>query len=136
MLSNMPAPTPDYDTQEFWDRCAQGVLALPTCPACQHVRWPPGPNCPKCLCRETDWKPSSGRGTVYAWTVVANPPGPGLTDDLPYIVAMVDLPEGARIVANIVDCGPSDVRAGMPLEVIFERRSDGVTIYNFTPADH
>lgn len=131
MLQNMPVPVPDHDTKEFWDACGAGELALPSCSNCSHFRWPPGPMCPRCQTLGTKWVLATGEGEVYSWTVVWNPPGPGLDADLPYVVALVEMPEGPRLVGNILDCLPDDVFAGMRVRTVFEHVTGQTSIYNF-----
>jgi uncharacterized OB-fold protein len=75
---------------------------------------------------------ASGTGRVYSWTVVTHPVDAVLADQVPYIVALVELPEGVRIIANIVDCRPEAMTADMPVTLVFERQ-DGFVIPNFRP---
>src|SRR5579871_270908 len=129
MLEGMPRPLPDHDTRPFWEACGEGRLTVPRCAACGHVRWPPGPMCPVCQARETEWIDCSGRGRVYSWVVATHPVAPVLAEQVPYVIAMVDLPEGARVVGNIDGCAPEAVYAGMDVEVVFaERGEDGIAI--------
>jgi len=101
------------------------------------VRWPPGPMCPACQSTETEWVECSGRGTVYSWVVATHPVDPVLEDQVPYVIALIDLPEDARIVGNVDGCAPEDVRAGMAVEVHFsEPGEDGIAIPNFRASDH
>ncbi len=131
MLRDMPVPVPNHDTQEFWDACANGELLLPSCGNCDHFRWPPGPMCPHCQTLGTKWVPSTGEGSIYSWTVVSNPPGPGLDADIPYLLALVEMSEGPRLIGNVLDCPPDDIFAGMRVRTVFEPISDEIAIYNF-----
>jgi len=133
MLEGMPLPQPDLDTQPFWDGCTEERFLVPRCRPHQHPRWPPGPMCPTCQSTETEWVPASGAGTVYSWIVAAHPVDPVLVDQVPYVVAMIDLPEGVRVVGNIDGCAPEEVQPGMAVELVFVRRGD-VTIPNFRKA--
>jgi hypothetical protein len=87
--------------------------------------------CPKCQTLGTLWVEASGHGEVYSWTVVSNPPGPGLDADIPYVVVLVQMEEGPRLIGNILGCGPNDVFAGMPVETVFEHLTADQSIYNF-----
>jgi uncharacterized protein len=131
MLSGVPPPVPDLDTQPFWDGCEQGRFLLPKCRSCGYVRWPPGPMCPDCQSMEIDWIEAKGGGAVYSWIVAHHPVLPALVDQVPYVIAMIDLDEGARVVGNVLECPWDEVEAGMRVETIFERTNDGVTIPNF-----
>jgi len=134
VLRGMPAPVPDLDTQPFWDGCQEERFLVPECTACGTRRWPPGPMCPACQGTDTRWLGSTGRGTVYSWLVVHHPVNPALADQVPYVVAMIDLEEGVRVVGNVEGCEPDSVRAGMPVEVVFERHEGGMLIPNFRAA--
>ena len=133
MLKGMPLPRPDLDTQAFWDGCAEGRFLVPRCRACGATRWPPGPMCPECQSTETDWLDSSGRGTVYSWIVATHPVDPVLVDQVPYVVALVDLEEGVRVVGNVEGCDPGEVTAGMAVELFFEEVG-GMRLPNFRRA--
>lgn len=131
MLKGMPLPLADLDTQPFWDGCSQGRFLLPRCRACGTYRWPPGPMCPACQETETDWTEASGRGTVYSWVVVAHAVHPSLVDQVPYVVGLVELEEGIRVVANVTGCAPTEVTAGMPVELYFEDLGTELRLPNF-----
>jgi uncharacterized OB-fold protein len=128
----MPKPAADEDTKPFWDGCAEERLLIPRCAICHTPRWPPGPMCPACQSEQTDWLQASGYGRIYSWTVVTHPVDPVLADQVPYIIALVELPEGIRIIANIVDCAPACMTAEMEVALIFQHQ-DGVRIPNFRP---
>jgi uncharacterized OB-fold protein len=87
--------------------------------------------CPSCQATETDWREASGRGTVYSWVVAAHPVHPTLADQVPYVVGLVELEEGVRVVANVTGCTPDEVTAGMPVEVYFEDVDAEVRLPNF-----
>jgi uncharacterized OB-fold protein len=73
--------------------------------------------CPKCRSTETSWIATSGRGSIYSWLVVHHPVHPVLVDQVPYVVAMIDLEEGIRVVGNVEGCEPEAITAGMAVEV-------------------
>lgn len=135
MLRGLPPPVADLDTQAFWDGCQDERFLVPACAMCGARRWPPGPMCPVCRSMETDWIPSSGCGTVYSWLVVHHPVNSVLADQVPYVIAMIDLDEGVRVVGNVEGCDPGSVRAGMPVEVVFERHEEGMLIPNFRSSE-
>jgi len=134
VLRGLPAPVPDLDTQPFWDGCQEERFLVPECTACGTRRWPPGPMCPACQGTDTRWLEATGRGSVYSWLVVHHPVNPALADQVPYVVAMIDLEEGVRVVGNVEGCEPDSVRAGTPVEVVFERHEGGMLIPNFRAA--
>ncbi len=131
MLHGVPRPRADLDSQPFWDGCRDGRLLVPVCEACGRARWPPGPMCPYCQATGTRWTRSSGRGEIYSWVVVAHPVDPVLADQVPYVVALVELPEGVRIVANVVGCEPDRLAGGEAVDLFFEDGADGQRLPNF-----
>jgi uncharacterized OB-fold protein len=129
-----PAPLPDPLTQFFWDAAADGKLMIQQCNECgQHIH-PPRPVCRKCL--STDLAPVevSGRATLYAWTVAEQAFHPYFADKLPYVYATVELEEQrTKLITNIVGCPIDELRADMPVEVVFEPLTDTITLPKFRP---
>ncbi|WP_396932260.1 Zn-ribbon domain-containing OB-fold protein [Mycolicibacterium sp.] len=114
------APSPTPESQAFWTGGREGNLLISRCRACRHFFHPPGPACWRC--RSTDVGPEkvSGRGTVAAFSVDRQPWIPGF--EPPYIVAMVEIAEepGVRLITNVVDVEPADMRIGLEVDVFFE----------------
>jgi uncharacterized OB-fold protein len=129
-----PAPLPDPLTQFFWDAAADGKLMIQRCNECgQHIH-PPRPVCRKCL--STDLAPVevSGRATLYAWTVAEQAFHPYFADKLPYVYATVELEEQrTKLITNIVGFPIDELRADMPVEVVFEPLTDTITLPKFRP---
>ena len=102
------APTISPDTEFFWNGLRDHKLLIQRCNGCQTLRNPPQPMCPKC--RSLDWEPiqSSGRGTVYSYVMPHQPQFPFF--DYPYIVALIELDEGVRIVSNLTGIDPPGFR--------------------------
>lgn len=117
-----PRPTADDDTAVFWDGVAAGELRLQRCSTCGVLRHPPGPMCARC--RSLDWETivACGEGTIFSRVVAHYPELAGFT--YPYVVALVDLAEGVRIVTNIRDAAVDDVAIGAPVELFFEDHGD------------
>ena len=114
------APSPTPESEAFWTGGRDGNLLISHCHDCGHFFHPPGPACWRC--RSTDVAPEkvSGRGTVAAFSVDRQPWIPGF--EPPYIVAMVEIAEepGVRLISNVVDIEPADMRIGLDVEVFFE----------------
>jgi uncharacterized OB-fold protein len=130
-----PLPRVDEESKGFWEACARHELYLQRCRSCAALRYYPRALCPRCLADDTDWVLSSGKGSVYTYTVTYQNQAPGFREELPYVLAYVELDEGVRMLTNIVDCAPEEVRIGMPVQVTFEDVSDGVSLPRFKPAD-
>lgn len=84
------------------------------------------------LVHRLEWAEPSGRGIVLTYTTVHQPPSPAFT--APYVLAVIELAEGPRMMANVVDCAPDTVRVGTPVQVTFEPRGD-VAIPQFRPRE-
>lgn len=125
-------PVLGHDNQWWWDAIRGGELRIQRCKSCGTLRHPPRPMCGECQSLEWDTVQASGRGTVNSFVVVHYPPVPGY--DLPLAVALVDLEEGTRLVANVAGCKPSEVRIGMRVECRIEKVDEKTTLPVFHPA--
>ncbi|HEY7012831.1 MAG TPA: bifunctional MaoC family dehydratase N-terminal/OB-fold nucleic acid binding domain-containing protein [Streptosporangiaceae bacterium] len=119
-------PPVSRDTQFFWDGTAAGELRIQRCGACGRLRHPPGPICPVCGAARPGYVVAAGTGEVYSYVVQHHPPVPG--KQLPIVVALVALPEGVRMVGELLGTGPDQVRIGLPVRVEFVRIDDELTL--------
>jgi uncharacterized protein len=121
-------PEPDEVTDFYWAAASRGQLMLGACLPHGHLNFPPDVSCAICGSRQLSPRAVSGRGIVYSFTVVRQPFDAAFTDDLPYVIALVELPEqaGLRMLANIVDVDPDDISVGDSVHVTFESRGDQV----------
>ena len=126
-----PLPRPTPVSQPYWDGCRRGELLVQKCRDCGGLTFIPQVACMHCLSPELEWVRSSGRGTVYSYTVVWRPQMPAF--EVPYVVAIIDIEDGYQMLSNIVDCDPATVHVGMPVEVKFEARSAEITLPYFRP---
>ncbi|MEI9992005.1 MAG: Zn-ribbon domain-containing OB-fold protein [Rhizomicrobium sp.] len=130
-----PLPVPDPESAPFWEGTRRHKLLIQQCGNCGRNRFPPTTFCSHCRSDAVRWLEASGRGKVFSWIVVRHPvPKDVYASDVPYVVAIIELDEGVRIVSNIVECDPSDVRAETPVRVIFRDVTDSVTLPLFVPA--
>ena len=130
---NKPLPKINEDSKEFWTGCKEHKLRFQKCKACGHVRWPPSILCPMCLSQETQWIVARGNGKVYTFVVYHMAYHPGFENDIPYVVADVELEEGPRLLTNIVGCRPDEVRCEMLVEVIWEDITEEFALPKFKP---
>jgi len=132
MAPRVVAPVDDHGDRFFWDAAREGKLLIQRCRSCGTLRHPPAPMCGRCGSLEWEGTESTGRGTVHSWIVSRHPSRP---DDEPRVVVLVDLAEGTRLVSNLVDVDPAEVRNEMPVEVCFVAYNDGdVVLPQFRPA--
>lgn len=118
----------------FWDATCERRLVLPWSTATGRAVWYPRDVDPAAPDRPFEWREAAGTGTVYAASV-HHKPGPGRDPgDGPYVVALVDLPEGVRMMTNIVGCPPNDVTVGMAVRLAWQPLSDGRHLPHFRPA--
>jgi len=128
-----PLPRVDEETRGFWEALARHELYVQRCRACDTTRFYPRAVCPACLSSATEWVRASGRGTVYSFTVTHQNQAPGFREELPYVLAIVELAEGVRMMTNVVGCAPDAVRIGMPVEVAFDDVTPEITLPKFRP---
>ena len=129
-----PLPEPTTLTQPFWDGIRQHKLLVQKCASCGKLRHTPKPLCSDCLSQEYTWIPLSGQGQVYSYTVMHRAPASSFEGELPYVVALVELKEGVRMISNLVRCTPQQVRVGMPVHVVYEDVTDQASLFKFAPA--
>lgn len=122
---------PELDAP-FWDGVRVGRLLLQSCHDCEARRFTPSLLCPRCHSRAATWVESSGRGTIYSFTVVRRAPTPAYEAQVPYVVAQVELEEGVRITSTLAD--PGGVYVGMAVRVVFEEVAPDLTLYRLVPA--
>lgn len=131
---NRPIPRIEPSTEPFWQATKRHELVLQKCAGCGAYRFSPKEVCPKCTSTDYEWSRVSGEGTVYTYTIMERAPNAAWQAEAPYVIALVDLKEGARMMSHITGCPPGDVKIGMPVQVVFEDVSDEVAIYKFVPA--
>jgi uncharacterized OB-fold protein len=107
-----------HDNGWWWDAIDRGELMIQKCSSCGTLRHPPRPMCHECRSLEWEEQPSRGTGSVHSHVVMHHPPVPGY--GFPVAVGLIDLDEGTRIVANIVDIPFEDIHIGMKVEASIE----------------
>jgi uncharacterized protein len=127
-----PRPAISQDTAFFWEGAKRGELLIQRCSSCGTLRHPPGPMCPVCNSMEWGTISATGRGEVYSFVVYHYPAIPPF--EPPYVVALIALEEGVRLVSNLIEIDPADVRIGQPVEVRFMAVDDELTLPMFVPA--
>ena len=131
MTRELPLPQASRDNAPFYEAAHRGELRLQRCTVCGTFRHYPRPACPHCLSRDHTWELSTGRGTVYTWTIVRGPTLPAFEHKLPYNVVDVLMDEGVHVVSEVLDCAPEEITAGMPVQATFVRASDDITLVKF-----
>lgn len=133
-----PLPQPiTPEARPYWDGLREGRLMLPRCEACGHVFFYPRVLCPRCASRAITWVQASGRGRLHAFGIGHQSFNRAYTVRPPYVLAMIELEEGPRMLSNLINVEPDPqaVTCDMPVEVVFETLTDDVTLPLFQPAD-
>jgi uncharacterized protein len=127
----LPLPKPSIETEPFWAAVQERKLMMPKCDACGTVAFPPTVACSACAKTGFTWTPMSGEGKVYSFVVYHRVYHPAFAGKVPYVVAVVELNEGPRIISNIVNMPPAEVGCEMPVHVVYEEVRDGYLIPKF-----
>ena len=101
------------ESQPFWDAATEGRFILPQCASCGRYHWYPRAICPFCFSDQIAWKPASGKGRIYSYTVMRRA-------SVPYVVAYVTLEEGTTMLTNIVDCDFDALAIGQDVQLVFK----------------
>lgn len=128
-----PLPAPDPLSSEYWEAAADGRLLIQRCPSCGHRQHYPRQLCTACGA-DPEWEEASGRGTVHTFTVVRQNGAPGFRGEGPYVVAMIDLEEGPRLMGNVTGVDPEGVHIGMTVRAYAVRAEPGIGIIQWEPA--
>lgn len=119
-MTDRPLPVPDSDSRPYWEAAARHEFQLPYCTPCQRYFFIPRVLCPRCHSEQIEWRPASGNGVIYSYTISRRPAGPAFADRAPYVVALIDLEEGPRMMSNVLTDDVEGVRIGQRVQVEFE----------------
>ena len=132
-MSAFLEPPASDESAPFWEATRRSELVLPWCRDCHRPFWYPRAICPRCLGDTVEWRGASGHGAVYAASV-QHLPGPGRdAADGPYVVVLVDLEEGVRVMGNVMECAPDAVTIGLAVRASWQPLSDGRQLLQFVP---
>ncbi len=126
-----PLPTVDPESAPYWSALKENRLILKHCRDCGRHHFYPRALCPHCHSDALEWSDARGTGSIYSFTVARRPAGPAFKADSPYVVAVIDLDEGARMMTNIVTDNVDAVRIGQRVAVQFDAVTDEVTLPKF-----
>lgn len=127
-----PTPSIGPDNEAFWEGTAAGELRIQRCASCCRLRHPWQPACRHCHSLDHDYVVASGKGEVYSFVVHHHPPLPGF--EPPFVIGLVELDEGVRIVGEVVDVDRAEVQVGMPVEARFTPVGEGFNVVQWSPA--
>jgi len=135
-MSEYKKPLPEVQpwTIDFWKATKQHKLLIQECKSCNSKIFYPRKFCPECWSSELSWTEASGKGKIFTFTVTMTGVEKKFADDLPYVLALVDLAEGIRMMTNIVECKPDHLKIGMDVEVVFDDINDDFSLPKWRPA--
>lgn len=119
--------------KKFYESLEIGNLVANKCCACENVFLPPAKNCPKCLSVEVEWIQLSGEGTIYSWVEYKRSYHEVFKDRIPYVVAIIQLKEGARMISNIINYNVDELKVGTPVEAVFTKGYSNFPLVQFKP---
>ena len=128
-----PLPVVTEENRPFWEGCQQGKLLLQYCTECHQHQFYPRLYCMHCGSNALRWVEASGQGVIYSYTLIHQNKSPEFVNDTPYDVAIVQLQEGPRMLSNIVDISPGELRVDLPVTVVFDRMTEFITLPRFRP---
>ncbi|HSR55089.1 MAG TPA: Zn-ribbon domain-containing OB-fold protein [Alphaproteobacteria bacterium] len=128
-----PLPIPAPESEPFWNAAREHRLKIQKCVSCGHHRFPPAAHCPECLSADHEWVEASGKGRVFSFVTFQRLYNKGWEGEIPYVVALIELDEGPRLLSNVTGIAPEDVKCDMPVRVVFDDVTDDVTLPKFAP---
>jgi len=137
MELDRPLPQPmTPEARPYWDGLKDGKLMLPKCGDCGHTFFYPRILCPRCHSRAITWIQASGRGRLHAFGIAHQSFNRAFKVKPPFVLAMIELEEGPHMLSNLVNVEPDPkvVKCDMPVEVVFEKLTDDVTLPLFQPS--
>lgn len=132
-MSFKPLPVATETSQPFWDALRDHQVSIQQCDDCQTWVFYPRQHCTHCLSDKLTWKPVSGNGTLYSYTLARVPTDPAFADEKPQKMAVVQLDEGPRINSTLVYLEEDEIKVGMRLKAVFDdNEKEGITLLRFT----
>ena len=137
MEPDRPLPQPiTPEARPYWDGLKAGKLMIPRCSDCRHAFFYPRVICPRCASRNIEWFQASGRGKLHTFGIAHQSFHRAMKVPPPFVLAMVELEEGPRLMTNLVEveASPRAIHCDMPVEVVFTPVTPEVTVPLFRPA--
>jgi len=126
-----PLPVVDPGSAFYWKSAREHRLMLPRCLDCGKQHFYPRDLCPHCYSDKLEWMQASGNGVIYSYTIARRGAGPGFAADAPYVVAVIELDEGPRMLSNVRTQDVEAVRIGMKVKTTFDDRTDDIALPMF-----
>ena len=127
-----PLPTPTAISAPFWDGLKAQQVRLQQCESCGSWIFFPRAHCPTCASAKLAWRNISGEGTLYTYTVARVPTLPEFSDEMPQLLAVVQLDEGPHLNTSLVGVDAADLKIGMRVRPVFDERPGTTTLLRYT----
>jgi uncharacterized OB-fold protein len=129
--ARLPVPIANADSAHYWRAARERRLVIRQCTACGTRHFMPRYQCPLCWSDKLEWIDSTGIGSVYSYTIIRRAPMSTFAASAPYVVSLIELDDGPRMIANVVGSGALQLQIGDRVSVIFEDRGDGAMLPQF-----
>jgi uncharacterized protein len=133
MSAARPLPVVNDVSRPFWEACRRGVLVVQACRRCGHRQLYPRSLCHRCHARELEFVEAEGTGAIVSFTVVHRAASPAFADDVPYVLALVELDEGPRMLSTVSGPGTDTIDVGTRVRVWFDDAGGEVSLPRFAP---
>lgn len=131
MQTSLPQPVANGDSLPYWNAARERRLAIRKCSACSEFHFMPRHLCPHCWSDQLEWVDASGAGNVHSFTIVRRAPLDNFAALAPYVVALIELDEGPKMIANVIGDDALSTKIGDRVRVTFEDRGEGALVPQF-----
>ena len=132
---NKPLPEFRPETRPFWDAAKEHKLVIPRSRETGEFFFYPRALSPgNDMSEDIEWVESEGRGKVWTFSIHHMGPSKAYKGEPPYVVALIEMEEGVKMMSNVIDVDPKEVFIGMDVTVVFDDVTDEVTLPKFKPA--
>ena len=131
MQAHLPQPVANADSLPYWNAARERKLVIRKCRSCGALHFMPRFLCPECWSDQLEWVQAKGTGSVHSFSIICRASSPAFVGEVPYVIALIDLDEGPRMMANVLGDDALCVAIGDRVQVTFEDRGDGALIPQF-----
>lgn len=121
-MNNFTNPLPEITTvsEPFYKAAKDRRLLIQRCKECNNDIYYPKSVCPHCWSNNLEWYASKGKGKLYSYTIVHAGAPEEFKEAIPYVIGVIDLDEGVRMISWIVECNHKDIKCDADVEVVFK----------------
>lgn len=124
----------DSDTRTYWEGTKDNKLFIQYCSHCENYQFYPRIICKNCM-MDVEWVEASGKGTIYSYTILERAYNKLFTGKEPYVVGLIELEEGPRMMSNIVNVDIDEVEIGMEVSAVYNQEFDEYKLIQFEPVN-